>query len=230
MFVNHPNGRHNPDGPYVAQLGQKDGLPLYGYKYPEIDVNRLFKDAIMPVKGSSGAAGFDLFANEDVRIGLNGGRRLIKTGISMAIPQGFYGRIAPCSDLALKNGIDVLAGVIDSDYTGDIGVVLINHDYHTDFYVRKGDKIAQIIIEKIGQFELVENKNCLPTTERGAAGLSVKDKPMTDKPLQPMGDVDHEGLRNGVGEVIEKSDSEPVIFVDEKTGFTNVSGVDPKYW
>ena len=80
-----------------------------------------------------------------------------------------YGRIAPRSGLAYKNGIDILAGVIDSDYRGDIGVILYNTDSNSDFEVKIGDKIAQIIIEHCSGVNFVKTET-LPITKRGEAG------------------------------------------------------------
>jgi dUTP pyrophosphatase len=82
-------------------------------------------------------------------------RSLIKTGIAIEIPEGFYGRIAPRSGLALKHGIDVLAGVIDSSYRGEIGVVLFNTDQNQSFSIKAGDRIAQLIIERHYNFPWV---------------------------------------------------------------------------
>lgn len=106
--------------------------------------------ATIPTYGSNGAAGLDLYANFMDEPGNchylpPGERKLFKTGISTAIPRGFYGRIAPRSGLAYKHGIDVMAGVIDEDYRGDIGIILINLGFEP-FIVRHGDRIAQFII------------------------------------------------------------------------------------
>jgi dUTP pyrophosphatase len=112
----------------------------------EINVKKLSENAIIPTKGSAFAAGYDLYAAEDATIFCSE-RTLIKTNISMEITPDYYGRIAPRSGLAYKSGIDVLAGVIDSDYRGDIGVILYNTDKNIDFEINKGDRIAQIIFE-----------------------------------------------------------------------------------
>jgi len=112
----------------------------------QINIKKLSDNATIPTQGTKFAAGYDLYAAEDVTIDC-GTRELIKTNISMAITPGYYGRIAPRSGLAYKNGIDVLAGVIDCDYRGDIGVILYNTDKNIDFIVKKGDRIAQIIFE-----------------------------------------------------------------------------------
>lgn len=112
-----------------------------------IQIKKLSENAKTPTQGSKYAAGYDLYAAEEVLVNTMG-RKLVKTNISISIPEGYYGRIAPRSGLAYKNGIDVLAGVIDSDYRGDIGVILFNSDHNLDFQVNVGDRIAQIIIEK----------------------------------------------------------------------------------
>jgi dUTP pyrophosphatase len=112
----------------------------------EINVKKLSENAIIPTQGTKFAAGYDLYAAEDAVV-VCGSRKLIKTNISMEITPGYYGRIAPRSGLAYKGGIDVLAGVIDSDYRGDIGVILYNTDKNIDFEIKKGDRIAQIIFE-----------------------------------------------------------------------------------
>ena len=112
----------------------------------QINIKKLSDNAKIPTQGTNFAAGYDLYAAEDTTI-VCGTRKLVKTNISMAITTGYYGRIAPRSGLAYKNGIDVLAGVIDCDYRGDIGVILYNTDDSADFSVKKGDRIAQIIFE-----------------------------------------------------------------------------------
>jgi dUTP pyrophosphatase len=106
-----------------------------------------------PSKATVGSAGYDLFSVESATIS-PGERKLIKTGVRLAIPDGIYGRIAPRSGLAYKHGIDVMAGVIDSDYRGDIGVILYNSDKQNAFSVCEGDRIAQIIFEKCYSYSL----------------------------------------------------------------------------
>jgi dUTP pyrophosphatase len=135
----------------------------------QINVKKLSENAIIPTQGTNFAAGYDLYAAEDAVV-VCGTRKLIKTNISMEITPGYYGRIAPRSGLAYKNGIDVLAGVIDSDYRGDIGVILYNTDKNIDFTVKKGDRIAQIIFEAcyIATLNNVEN---LDNTLRQAGGF-----------------------------------------------------------
>jgi len=116
---------------------------------------KLSTSAILPRRGTNGSAGYDLCANEEIFLPA-GERRLISTGISMAIPEGYYGRIAPRSGLAWKHGLDVLAGVIDSDYRGEIKVVLQNLDPAISYKIQKGDRIAQLIFERYHTFQLTE--------------------------------------------------------------------------
>ena len=91
----------------------------------KVELKLLSEAAKTPTKGTNQAAGYDLYAAQNAEIDPLK-RALIKTNISIAIPKGYYGRIAPRSGLAYKNGIDVMAGVIDSDYRGDVGVILYN--------------------------------------------------------------------------------------------------------
>ena len=134
----------------------------------EINVKKLSENATIPTQGTKFAAGYDLYAAED-EVVFCGTRKLIKTNISMEITPGYYGRIAPRSGLAYKSGIDILAGVIDSDYRGDIGVILYNTDANVDFQVLVGDKIAQIIIEPCASVNFVKT-NDLTSTKRGEGG------------------------------------------------------------
>jgi deoxyuridine 5'-triphosphate nucleotidohydrolase len=133
-----------------------------------IYVKKLREDAQLPTRGSAAAAGLDLYSAEDVVIAPLS-RALIKTGISVAVDHGTYFRIAPRSGLALKHGIDVMAGVVDSDYRGEIGVILVNLN-DSPFSVLKGDRIAQGIVEMICLAHVVE-VNDLDSTDRGSNGF-----------------------------------------------------------
>lgn len=134
----------------------------------DIHIKFLSDSAALPTRATGCSAGYDLYAAETVTVPKQA-RKLIKTNISLAIPIGFYGRIAPRSGLAYKSGIDVMAGVIDADYRGDIGVILLNTDLDIDFDVKKGDKIAQIIIEKCHDINWVKSE-ALTETKRGGKG------------------------------------------------------------
>ena len=143
--------------------------PISSYTIP---VKFLHENAKMPSKGTAQSAGFDLYASEQIKIQPKT-RKLINTGIAMAIPTGFYGRIAPRSSLTIKSNIDIGAGVIDSDYRGEIYPCLINNSNNT-FNINKGDKIAQIIIEKSPHFHLVQTSS-LHNTQRGTGAFGSTD-------------------------------------------------------
>ncbi len=129
-----------------------------------IPFQKLSEKGKVPSQATFSDAGYDLFATDTYTL-KPGERKLYKTNISTAIPHGYYGRIAPRSGLAYKHGIDVLAGVIDSGYRGDIWVILINFGQE-DFPVNEGDKIAQFIIEKCHYVEWQEVQD-LPESQRG---------------------------------------------------------------
>ena len=124
---------------------------------------------VTPQRGSAHSAGLDLYSVDHGEI-QPGGRQLIKTGIAISIPHGFFGSIRPRSGLALNCGIDTMAGVIDSDYTGEIGVILINHsDYLFSF--SSGDKIAQLVIQPHHTDFAIEVVDSLDATGRGEGGF-----------------------------------------------------------
>ena len=129
---------------------------------------RLHPAAQLPTRGSEGAAGLDLYAIERVTI-QPGARAAVRTGLAAAVPEGFYGRVAPRSGLAVRHGIDVLAGVIDSDYRGEILCALVNHG-DAPFEVEPGTRVAQLIIEAIATPE-PDWAEELPETTRGAGGF-----------------------------------------------------------
>ena len=133
-----------------------------------LKVQKLNNNAALPKRSTEGAAGYDLCAAQDCTIPA-GGKGLVKTGLSISFPTGLYARIAPRSGLALKRFIDVGAGVVDADYRGEVGVVLFNHGDH-DFEVKMGDRIAQLILERIDT-PPVEEVQGLDGTVRGSSGF-----------------------------------------------------------
>lgn len=137
-----------------------------------IPIKKLTSLAITPTRGSDFAAGYDLYSTEDYTLKPLE-RKLFKTHLSLAIPHGLYGRIAPRSGLAYKDGIDVMAGVIDEDYRGELGVILINLG-QVDKKVSVGDKIAQIIFENYTAAIMTEVPE-LPDTNRGEGGFGSTD-------------------------------------------------------
>lgn len=133
-----------------------------------LEFQRLDPQAVLPTRGSSAAAGLDLYSIEAVR--LEPGQRVVaRTGLAVAIPKGFYGRVAPRSGLATKNGLDVLAGVIDADYRGEIGCLIYNAGSEP-IELPALSKICQLIIEKIITPRAVWTEE-LGDTERGAGGF-----------------------------------------------------------
>lgn len=131
-------------------------------------VKLLNETAKLPCRGSEQAAGYDLYATEGCTIA-PGRRAVVPTGIAISLPRGTYGRIAPRSGLAVKHGIQVGAGVIDPDYTGEVKVVLFNHDKNT-YVIRPGYRIAQLILEQCVTPK-VEQVDTLSDTDRADGGF-----------------------------------------------------------
>ena len=124
--------------------------------------------AVLPRRGSARSAGLDICSIDDVEIGPRQ-RVAARTGLAVAILPGFYGRIAPRSGLAAKNGLDVLAGVIDSDYRGEVRCLLYNTS-DEKIILPGGNKICQLIVEQIIMPEAVWATD-LEETVRGAGGF-----------------------------------------------------------
>ncbi len=116
-----------------------------------VAVQRLDPDLPLPATARNGDAGVDLYARENALIPANGGRVLMPTGLAIAIPLGFAGFVVPRSGLALKHGITLVntPGIIDSGYRGELKVVMINTDPTADYVVTRGDRIAQLLIQRI---------------------------------------------------------------------------------
>ncbi|KAH7888017.1 dUTP pyrophosphatase [Phlebopus sp. FC_14] len=131
-------------------------------------IKRLSDRARLPTRGSALAAGYDLYSAERKKIPAHG-KALVDTQLSIAVPAGTYGRVAPRSGLASKFMIDTGAGVIDADYRGVVFVLLFNLS-DNDFEVQEGDRIAQLIIEKIYTPDVMEVDH-LEETARGANGF-----------------------------------------------------------
>ena len=124
--------------------------------------------AVLPTRGSATSAGLDLYSIE--AISLEPGQRVIaRTGLAVAVPEGFYGRVAPRSGLATKEGLDVLAGVIDADYRGEVGCLLYNAG-DKPVQLPSQSKICQLIIEQIITPAPVWADD-LSDTERGGGGF-----------------------------------------------------------
>ena len=142
-----------------------------------IKVKKLTESAQIPTRANESDAGWDIYSDEDVIINPNT-QRLISTGISVEIPHGTVGLIWPRSSLAVKNGVDVFAGVVDSGYRGEVKVCLFNAGsvWSTPrVNIAKGDRIAQILFQPIPQFSLVESTE-LTDTNRGSGGFGSTGK------------------------------------------------------
>ncbi|OTB07620.1 hypothetical protein M426DRAFT_317925 [Hypoxylon sp. CI-4A] len=135
---------------------------------PPLLIKKLSATAKLPTRGSAHAAGYDLYASQATTIPKRG-KALVETDISIAVPAGTYGRVAPRSGLASKNFIDTGAGVIDADYRGPVKVLLFNHS-DVDFDVKEGDRVAQLVIERIYTPDVVEVEE-LDASVRGAGGF-----------------------------------------------------------
>lgn len=133
----------------------------------------LCETATVPTYGSEEAAGLDLYASEDFEIGGHD-QRLISTGIAMEIPKGFFGQIKARSGLSARHQIDVRAGVIDSDYRGEIKVILRNESNRV-FVGKTGDRIAQMIVQPCARVRLVK-QNDLAQSKRGGNGFGSTGK------------------------------------------------------
>ena len=138
------------------------------FSEPKLYIKFNDEEAIMPYRATKESAGLDLFSCEKGIIEPHS-KKMIDIGISLKIPYGYYGRIAPRSGLTVKKSIDVGAGVIDSDYRGNINVILFNHgDERFTFNI--GDKLAQLIIEKIAHVAMIPVRT-LDYTNRGTGGF-----------------------------------------------------------
>jgi dUTP pyrophosphatase len=134
-------------------------------------VRRLSEHSSLPMRASDGAAGYDLTSAHDYVVSPQN-KAIICTDLSINVPDGTYGRIAPRSGLAAKRFIDVGAGVIDADYRGNVGVVLFNHAQE-EFVVKRGDRIAQLILERIVTPDVTEVSDFEEKehTQRGQGGF-----------------------------------------------------------
>jgi dUTP pyrophosphatase len=143
-----------------------------------VRIQRLTDSATVPRRGSRHAAGYDLFASADVKVpataatsdtGVQVGNAVVPTGLAFEIPPGYYGRVVERSGLAFKHHLHCGSGVIDSDYRGEVRVLVYNLN-DTEFTIERGMRFAQIIFERIGEFEIEESSE-LGDTARGSGGF-----------------------------------------------------------
>jgi dUTP pyrophosphatase len=116
-----------------------------------VPIVQLDPDLPLPDYAHDGDAGLDLHAREDAVLAAGGGRALVPTGISIAIPMGHGGFVVPRSGMALRHGISVVngPGLIDAAYRGEVKVVLVNTDPDADYHVHRGDRIAQLVVQRV---------------------------------------------------------------------------------
>ena len=151
---------------------------------PVLKYKLLTSKAYPPTRETAGSIGYDLRSPRFARIPPKGGTYYLPLGIAFQIPEGHYGRLAPKSGLAIYRSIHVLAGVIDQDYTGEVFVLLINHDDKLSYQIRPDDKVVQLILEKATIARLQE-VDTLDDTERSPGGArSLKEQSTLNKKVQ----------------------------------------------
>lgn len=140
-----------------------------------IPVHQVDPGLPLPAYARAGDAGADLYARCGAHLAAGGGRALVPTGLIVAIPQGYAGFVQPRSGLALRHGVSCLntPGLVDAGYRGELAVLLVNTDQSDDYEVRRGDRIAQLVIQAVEQasFEPVADPDGLPVAERGTGGF-----------------------------------------------------------
>lgn len=134
-----------------------------------VAIARLDPDLPLPTYAHDGDAGVDLYAREDATLAAGGGRVLVPTGIAIALPHGWAGFVLPRSGLALRHGISVVnaPGLIDCAYRGELKVVLINTDPNDEYTIRRGDRIAQLVVQRVGEIQWLEVDELDAEQDRG---------------------------------------------------------------
>jgi dUTP pyrophosphatase len=139
-----------------------------------VPLQQLDRELPVPGYAREGDAGADLIATTDTALACRGGRAVVPTGVAIAIPNGYAGLVVPRSGLAARHGLTCLNApvLIDSGYRGEIQVILVNHDPEHDYTVRRGDRVAQLVLIKVEQaaFQLVDQGG-LEDSQRGSGGF-----------------------------------------------------------
>jgi dUTP pyrophosphatase len=140
-------------------------------KPPQILITRLDESIPLPVYAKGGDAGADIVSRIDITLN-PGERALVPTGISIALPDGYAAFIHPRSGLAIKHGVTMVnaPGTVDAGFRGELQCIMINHDPHQAITFKKGDRIAQLVIQKVERAEFVEVRD-LPGSGRGTGGF-----------------------------------------------------------
>lgn len=138
----------------------------------DIEIVRIDPELPVPAAAHAGDAGYDLRAREGAVLAAGGGRAAIPTGVAVAIPDGYAGFVQPRSGLALRHGVTCLntPGLIDAGYRDEIRVILVNLDPAVDFEVNRGDRVAQLVIQRVESIEWHEVA-ALDDTPRGVGGF-----------------------------------------------------------
>ena len=134
-------------------------------------IHRLDQELPLPRYAKAGDAGADLYSRVDLTL-KPGERALVPTGIAIALPNGYAAFVHPRSGLAIKHGISMVntPGTVDAGYRGELQVILINHDLSNDFAIKRGDRIAQLVIQRVEEAEFVEVDH-LPGSSRSDGGF-----------------------------------------------------------
>jgi dUTP pyrophosphatase len=170
----HSRSRYRTICVATRELGTRPRV-VFSLVSSSLAVVRLDRDLPLPARAHDGDAGVDLFSAEDVELA-PGQRALVSTGIAVAIPQGMVGLVHPRSGLAARLGLSIVnaPGTIDAGYRGEIKVALINLDPDTPIVLRRGDRIAQLVVQRVELPELVEvasfDEAGLADTTRGHGG------------------------------------------------------------
>lgn len=140
-------------------------------KPPQILITRLDESIPLPVYAKGGDAGTDIVSRIDITLN-PGERALVPTGISIALPDGYAAFVHPRSGLAIKHGVTMVnaPGTVDAGFRGELQCIMINHDPHQAITFKKGDRIAQLVIQKVERAEFVEVRD-LPGSGRGTGGF-----------------------------------------------------------
>lgn len=166
-----------------------------------VQVQRLDGDVPLPTYALPGDAGADIVANEDVIL-LPGQRAVVSTGLAIALPEGYAAFVHPRSGLAARAGLALVnaPGTIDSGYRGEIKVIVINHDPSATLHLRRGERIAQLVIQRVEHAVFVDVPE-LPDSERGAGGHGSTGGASALHPVGAVrGDRHNDGEHEGQGE------------------------------
>jgi dUTP pyrophosphatase len=139
---------------------------------PDVPIVRLDPDLPLPAYAHPGDAGADLYSKEEVTIPPGGGRAVVGTGVALAIPEGYAGFVLPRSGLALRHGISCVntPGLVDSGYRDELRVILLNTDPTEPYTVKRGDRVAQLVIQRVERSDFVTVDE-LPASARGLGGF-----------------------------------------------------------